>query len=178
MTPGRAAAAALVMLVSCGGGHVSKPSTEEAPRTIRVTSEAFDDGGTIPTRYTCDGRNISPPIAWTGAEGESTALVVTDPDAPGGEFVHWIVYLARRGGRFEEGALTRGAREGTNSFGQTGYGGPCPPEGDPPHHYRFTVYALPKGFSHPAGDADPSDAVADIRSAAVAFGVLSATYGR
>lgn len=108
---------------------------------MRLTSEAFEDGGSIPATYTCDGDDTSPPLAWDEVpEGTAAfALIVEDPDAR--DFVHWV--LADIPG--DEGGLPEGEGDsigvpGRNSFGRTGWGGPCPPRGE--HRYVFTLYAL------------------------------------
>jgi hypothetical protein len=124
------------------------PSASEVatmhPQPFGITSTAFEDGTAIPRRFTCDGENLSPDLAWDGApEGtKSLVLVVTDPDAR--DFVHWLAYDLTG---VPSGGLPRGAsaspaapRQGANSFGKRGYGGPCPPSGT--HHYRFTLSAL------------------------------------
>lgn len=94
-------------------------------------------------RHTCDGSDLSPRLTWTDApEGtQSLALVMDDPDAPRGTFTHWVLYdLPAELRELGEGAAP--GTHGRNSFGRTGYGGPCPPPGDEPHRYRFTLYAL------------------------------------
>ena len=116
---------------------------------FKLSSPAFADGAEIPSRHTCDGDNRSPHLAWTEppAGTRSLALIVDDPDAPHGTFAHWLLYDLppdiRELGEHAPGAGTgeRG-REGRNGFDDHGYGGPCPPPGDPPHRYRFTLYAL------------------------------------
>lgn len=115
---------------------------------IDVSSKAFDQGGMIPKKFTCSGANISPPIRWTGVPGgtKSFALICNDPDAPSGNWIHWIVYNIPPDMRSLPGAYTKQARQkdGTmqakNSFNMPGYGGPCPPSGT--HRYFFSVYAL------------------------------------
>lgn len=105
-----------------------------------LTSPAFQQGGTIPKRYTCDGANISPALRWTAppARTASFSLTVFDPDAPGGGFLHWrVAHLPAR---------TRGLPAGShlggpNGAGGSGWTGPCPPSG-PAHHYRFTLRAF------------------------------------
>ena len=117
---------------------------------IKVTSTAFKEGEMIPAKYTCDGEDVSPPLAF-GEVPEKTlslALICDDPDAPRETFVHWVVYNLP-GERREieekypaEKRLPDGSRQGETSFGKTGYGGPCPPSGT--HRYYFKVYALDK----------------------------------
>lgn len=116
---------------------------------MNLTSPAFRDGESIPARHTCKGENASPPLAWSGAPAGTAAyaLLVTDPDAPGGEFLHWLLFnlpatcheLA--GGQPNNFKLPNGAVQGINDFGRPGYGGPCPPPG-PAHSYIFTLFAL------------------------------------
>ena len=100
-----------------------------------------------------------------------------DPDAPSGTFVHWTVYgIAPSVRRFDAGKVPNGAEQGENSFGDDGYGGPCPPEGDDPHHYVFTLYALKDASALPAG-AKPDDVRAKL-AGAVARGTFTGTYAR
>jgi len=115
---------------------------------MQLTSSAFAEGDTIPSRYTCDGADISPPLRWT-APPESTkslAITCTDPDAPGGTWVHWVLFnlppdTTELPERVTTANLPKGAREGITDFRRIGYGGPCPPRGAP-HRYYFKVYAL------------------------------------
>lgn len=111
---------------------------------FRLTSSSFEPGGAMPRRHTCDGEDVSPPLAWSGAPDATAALVlvVDDPDANG--FVHWTV-LDMTGS--DSGALPAGVSaspdapaQGTNDFGRLGWSGPCPPSGD--HRYRFRLFAL------------------------------------
>ncbi len=126
-------------------------------RTIKLSSGAFAEGGLIPAAYTCVGRNVSPPLAWAGvpAETKTLALVVDDPDAPRGPWVHWVVYnLPAATKELSAGVqalseLADGGRQGKNDFGQIGYGGPCPPDGT--HRYYFKLYALNTTLNLPAG---------------------------
>ena len=116
--------------------------TQAGPFTL--TSSAFDQGGSIPRRYACDGQDTSPPLAWTGAPGETRtlALVMTDPDANG--FVHWVFFnvAASASGGIPAGFSESpdGPAQGKNSFGRVGYGGPCPPSGT--HRCVFRLLAL------------------------------------
>ncbi len=113
--------------------------------TIEVSSSAFEEGSAIPARYTCDGQDISPDLAWKNIpEGtQSLALIMDDPDAPGGTWVHWVVVdmPADLTGLPEDvGVKPGGGIDGNNSWRRTGYGGPCPPRGT--HRYFFKLYAL------------------------------------
>ena len=120
--------------------------------SFALASSAFADGGAIPSRYTCDGRDLSPPLAWSGVpEGaRSLALVVDDPDAPDPAaptttWVHWVLYdIPAATTAIAEGARAAGAQDGTNDWKRTGYGGPCPPVGR--HRYFFKLYALDRAL--------------------------------
>ena len=115
---------------------------------IKITSSAFEDGGLIPAKYTCDGADISPSLQWDVVpEGtRSIALICDDPDAPMGTFVHWVIFgLPAEARELVENipsdeTLPNGAKQGTSDFGRIGYGGPCPPSGT--HRYFFKIYAL------------------------------------
>jgi len=115
---------------------------------IKITSAAFEEGGMIPEKYTCDGMDISPPLAWTSIpDGTKTlALICDDPDAPVGTWVHWAVFnIPVSIEEMPEGVpperdLESGAKQGMNDFRKIGYGGPCPPSGT--HRYYFKFYAL------------------------------------
>lgn len=120
-----------------------------ASSTLTLTSTAFTEGRAIPRRYTCEGQDEAPPLAWTGAPAgtKSFALIVDDPDAPDPKapkrtWVHWVLYdmPATAAGLPEGGALPTGTRQGRNDWGRTGYGGPCPPVGR--HRYFHKLYAL------------------------------------
>ena len=124
-----------------------------------LTSTAFGDGAAIPIKHTCDGVDVSPPLAWSGAPAgtRSFALIADDPDAPAGSWVHWVVYklpaavseLPENVAKVESLDLG-GARQGRNDFRRPGYGGPCPPPG-PAHRYFFTLYALDAPLALKAG---------------------------
>lgn len=136
--------------------------------SIKITSTAFQPGGSIPSKYTCEDRDLSPPLAWSGAPpGTKTfALIVDDPDAPDPAkpqrvYVHWVVYnlpaatIALAENASKKG-LPKGAVQGKNDWGKAEYGGPCPPIGR--HRYFFKFYALDTelaGLSSPAkGDLE------------------------
>jgi len=115
---------------------------------IKITSSAFEDGGLIPAKYTCDGADVSPPLQWdTVPEGtRSIALICDDPDAPMGTWVHWVLFNLPSDAKElvenipSDKILPDGARQGLSDFGRVGYGGPCPPGGT--HRYFFKIYAL------------------------------------
>jgi Raf kinase inhibitor-like YbhB/YbcL family protein len=110
---------------------------------MKLKSENFEDNNSIPSEFTCDGRDISPQLSWEDVppETKSFTLSVTDPDAPGGTWIHWLVYNIPRDIRsIERSSLPKGAKEVENDFGKEEYGGPCPPYGT--HRYIFTLYAL------------------------------------
>ena len=125
---------------------------------MNLTSTSFQDGKQIPAKFTCSGANLSPQLTWSAppAKTASLALTVTDPDAPRGTWVHWVLYNLPAGTRElpeglpSQGQLPDGAHQGRNDFGEIGYGGPCPPSG-PPHHYIFTLYALDAKLNLPEG---------------------------
>lgn len=134
----------VMILALCGTNMQARVGIESmAKNGFSVTSSAFTEGNAIPKRYTCDGENISPDLAWTGVpEGtQSFAIIVDDPDAPSKTWVHWIVYnMPATITQLSGGVNTAQFATGLNDFGNTQYGGPCPPSGI--HRYRFTVYAL------------------------------------
>lgn len=114
-----------------------------------IGSQAFAADQPIPRRFTCDGDDVSPALSWADppAGAQAFALIVDDPDAPGGDFTHWVIYnLAADARELPENVAKAerpgiAALQGRNDFGRAGYGGPCPPSGRA-HHYRFTLYAL------------------------------------
>jgi Raf kinase inhibitor-like YbhB/YbcL family protein len=171
--------AGLAGLAACSSGGGESIKERDLPERITVSSAAFADGAAIPPRFTCKGENVSPPVRWSGVpEGTAgIALVVDDPDAPRGTFVHWVLTgLDPASDGLAEGAVPAGARQLPNSDGKAAWTGPCPPAG-PAHHYRFTVYAL-RQQPEMAGDADPEAAVEAIEAAATARGRLVGTFGR
>lgn len=184
-----AVAVAVMALAGCGdsqppqgptGNEAEPTSPPEGPGGLTVTSEAFDDGDSIPTRYTCDGAEVSPPLEWSGVPDGAAelVLVVTDPDAPNGEFVHWVVGgLDPDRGGLDEGEVPDEAVEGRNGFEERGYGAPCPPSGDTAHRYVFRLYAAGEQV-----DMQPGASVDEVRGAleasALADGQLVGTYTR
>ncbi len=122
-----------LLAAACGG--------RDRSHGMALTSTAFKPGGAIPKRHSCDGENVSPPLAWTGAPATalSFAVVCDDPDAS--NFTHWVLFNVPAGAAaLEEGRLPAGAAAGGNDFGGFGWGGPCPPAGE--HRYAFRLYAL------------------------------------
>ena len=110
---------------------------------MQIQSKAFENGERIPPSYTCDGENVNPPLSFSDIPKgvRSLVLVVEDPDAPAGLWVHWLVWnIPPHIEGVREGGIPTGAREGATSFGATRYGGPCPSEGE--HRYFFKLYAL------------------------------------
>jgi Raf kinase inhibitor-like YbhB/YbcL family protein len=148
----------------------------DAASTITVSSEALTAGHDIPQRFTCDGEEVSPPLAWSGGTGEAWALVVDDPDAPGGTYVHWVVIdIAPGTTSAGTGDVPAGGVQIVNSSGDASYAGPCPPSGK--HRYRFTIYGLDAAPPLSSG-ASLDDALDQISDHATSSGTLTATYSR
>lgn len=154
--------------------------TETIAGTLTLRSPAFTHGGPIPGRYTCDSDNVSPALSFDQVprDAETLALVMDDPDAPSGAFTHWtwwnlpvsVAALADDAHMREKGAI-----EGTNSFGDIGYGGPCPPTGT--HRYNLRLYALDTTLDLAEG-ASRKDLDAAIQGHVVAQAELLGTYAR
>lgn len=127
-------------------------SETQLKSTMEITSPVFSTGEQIPMKYTCDGENISPALQIKNVpdSAKSLALILDDPDAPAGNWTHWIVWnIAPETLLISEGTAPAGSVEGKNSWGKTGYGGPCPPSGI--HRYFFKLYALDSSLSLPVG---------------------------
>jgi Raf kinase inhibitor-like YbhB/YbcL family protein len=171
-------------LVALGGVSGGARAGGGATVAVQLTSTAFSAGGTIPKKHTCDGADVSPPLAWGEAPTgtQSFALIADDPDAPVGTWVHWVIFdlpadargLAEGVGKQEQPA--DGARQGTNDFRKTGYGGPCPPPGRP-HRYFFKLYALDAKLGLKAG-ATKAEVEKAMRGHILAQGELMGRYGR
>jgi Raf kinase inhibitor-like YbhB/YbcL family protein len=152
--------------------------------SIQITSTAFTEGKPIPKKYTCDAEDASPPLAWSGvpSEAKSLALIVDDPDAPVGTWVHWVLYNlppslnVLKEGLAKTPTLEGLGTQGTNDFRKTGYGGPCPPRGKP-HRYFFKLYALDTSLSLQPG-ASKADLEKAMRGHILAQGQLIGTYSR
>jgi Raf kinase inhibitor-like YbhB/YbcL family protein len=146
---------------------MSAPRDGASTRQMVLSSSAFKDGEAIPVRHTCDGEDVSPPLAWTGepVETRSFALICDDPDAPRGTWVHWLIWnLQADAVELGEGIppspqLPSGARQGLNDGGGLGYAGPCPPPGKP-HRYFFRLHALDTALN-----LDPRVSRADLEKA-------------
>lgn len=139
------------LVYTCAGeSQTVKENKGAEEMEIKITSSAFEEGGMIPSKYTCDGADISPPLQWDSVPDgtASIALISDDHDAPMGTWVHWVLYnLPADVNHLPENmpddeTLPDGTRQGLTDFGKTGYGGPCPPSGT--HRYYFKIYALDK----------------------------------
>jgi Raf kinase inhibitor-like YbhB/YbcL family protein len=171
-------------LTSCssppaGSGAADELAAQPLDAAIAVSSPAFGDGDPVPQEFSCDGDDVAPPLSWQGVPNETVelAVVVDDPDAGRGTYVHWVLFgLDPSVTELERGVVPTGGRQARNSAGAAEYKGPCPPGGDP-HHYRFSVYAL--GAHLDAGDgAGAGTVLTSIRDAAIARGTLVGTYER
>ena len=159
----------------------SAPTTAAATSTtgtatlFEVSSPAFSDGDPIPVEYTCDGDNARPVLSWSGPpDHETIAVVVDDPDAPGGSFIHWIAWgFSGQDGTIAAGELSAGVTEAPTSIGQPGWIGPCPPFGV--HRYVFHFYAL---RATPEVGDDPAATWEAIRAVSLQEATLTGTYER
>ena len=142
-----------IIFSSCRQPNVPEVTTKRnsggpGKTAVKLHSPVFQDGGLIPSRYTCDGANVSPPLQWSDVppNTKSIAIIVDDPDAPGKTWVHWVLYdLPASQNQVGESVKlnpsdTSAGKVGVNDFGQLAYGGPCPPQGT--HRYFFKIYAL------------------------------------
>ena len=175
------ATAMLGCLAAAGGADKFNPTNV---MNLQITSTAFSEGQPIPAKYSCEGSDISPPLAWTNAPAntKSFALIADDPDAPMGTWVHWVLYdlPANTVGLPEDVAKTQfiagNAKKGLNSWPRLGYGGPCPPPGKP-HRYFFKLYALDRMLELKPG-ATKKDVEAAMKGHILAEGQLMGTYQR
>jgi len=157
----------------------------EAIMAFSLSSTAFKDGTAIPIQHTCDGADVSPPLAWSSAPAgtRTFALIADDPDAPAGTWVHWVLYnlpaavsdLPEDIAKVESLDLG-GARQGRNDFRRPGYGGPCPPPG-PAHRYFFRLYALDASLTLKAG-AQKKDLEAAMQGHVLGTAQLVGSYAR
>ena len=179
--PGPAAVEPLPTPSMEGGSAESEQATG-----WQLSSSAFADGAEIPADYTCAGKDVSPPLAWTDPpEGTvQLALICTDPDAPSGDWVHWVIYAIAPQTRelpagvdvTAEVTEPSGAVQGVNDFETTGYRGPCPPPGSP-HHYTFTLYALGEALTLEPG-ATKAELLAAAEGKILGHTELTGTYAR
>ncbi|MFQ3294452.1 MAG: Raf kinase inhibitor-like YbhB/YbcL family protein [Halobacteriales archaeon] len=164
-----------------GGQTTNGNGDSSMTGTFAFTTSAFEDGGTVPVKYTCSGADVSPPFSIQGvpAEANSLAIVVDDPDAPSGVFTHWLIWNlpADTTSISENVTPTKtlddlsGAHQGRNDFDEVGYRGPCPPTSHGAHTYRFKLFALDSTLDVDAG-AKPgpvNDAIDDHRVARAQF---------
>jgi len=162
------------------------PADAQSIPKLSVTSSAFAAGAPIPVNYSCESLNVeSPPLGWKGvpSDAKTLVLILKDPDAPNGTFIHWVVYNLRASlsGLDANGPTadkpTTGGMQGVNSLGQMGYKGPCPPPGSAPHHYHFELSALDTALS-----LQPGATAAQVEEAAqghvLATGDLVGTFAR
>jgi Raf kinase inhibitor-like YbhB/YbcL family protein len=151
---------------------------------FQITTAAFSAGGVIPKRFSCDGSDVSPQLKWKNAPAatESLALIMDDPDAPAGTWVHWVLYnLPPSAKELPEGVEKReqlaiGGQQGRNDFRKIGYGGPCPPAGKP-HRYFFKLYALDTKLNLKAG-ASKADLERAMKGHILEQTELMGLYGR
>ncbi len=173
----------LVVVLSVGCEYRERP-LKEGEMALTVSSSAFQEGDKIPAKYTCEGQDVSPPLAWSEppAGTRSLALIVDDPDAPGGVFTHWLLFNIPPDSRElpeavpTQAELASGALQGKTDFGRTGYGGPCPPPGRP-HRYQFTLYALDQPLDLEGG-ASKKQLLSAMEGHILTQGQLTGTYQR
>lgn len=170
--------ALMVVLLLCIVAPAAAGKEVRKMGELKITSAAFADREAIPAKYTCDGRDINPPLAWTGipAGTKSLALIMDDPDAPVGTWVHWVVWnISPETRAIGENSVPSGALQGKNDWKRNNYGGPCPPSGT--HRYFIKLYALDA-----VPDLGPSTVKADLERAMtghiLARGELMGTYRR
>jgi Raf kinase inhibitor-like YbhB/YbcL family protein len=181
---GRAVVAAALVaaaLAGCGGGDDADKQSDlpAAPDTIAFSTPNFKNGAAIPAANTCDGAGTPPTIVWRALPPGSVELVMVVEDTDAKNFTHWTVWriaASSGAGLAPDGQFPAGYVEGKNSAGKIGWAPPCPPKGDDPHHYTFSLYALPKGTSLEAG-ADPA-AVRGLLKDALGRGTFTGTYKR
>lgn len=168
-------------------GTAGCSGTPSGGQSFTIASEAFDEGETLPERHTCSGSDVSPRLTFEGVpvEAETLAVIVDDPDAPGGTFTHWILVnvgadrtvIPEAVEPTETVGSLDDARQGRNDFGSVGYRGPCPPEDDDPHTYRFRGYALDSRLDVEPG-AERETVEPALEDATLATDVVTGTFGR
>jgi Raf kinase inhibitor-like YbhB/YbcL family protein len=169
----------LVASVLAPAGFAGTAEASDTPPAFGLSSAAFDDGGELPAKYSCQGEGVSPPLRWKGVPKgtKALALVLDDPDAPAGTFVHWVLADFKPKPRsIPEDGQPKKAFGGVNSTGRPGYAPPCPPRG-PAHRYVFTLYALEKAAKLPPG-ATAATLVDAIEDTTLAETRLTGLYAR
>jgi Raf kinase inhibitor-like YbhB/YbcL family protein len=164
---------AIVLLVSAHG----QSSSATGGKKMKITSSGFQQGANIPSKFSCDGANTSPPlqIQEIPPAAKSLVLIVDDPDAPSGLFTHWIAWnISPQTSTVPEGSLPKGMH-GTNDFGKSDYSGPCPPSGT--HRYFFKIFALDQELNLAAG-AKRAQLDAAMKGHVIAQGELMGRYSR
>ena len=168
----------VLLAVSCGRSEVRLP---EPRATVHLETAGISDG-TVERRHTCDGEDVSPPLRWSGIAGASGwVITMIDPDAPGGDFVHWVVFgIPGSETEIEEGSMPDGARVGRNDFEENVYRGPCPPADDDPHRYVLTLYAVDReaDLSSLQTGASIAEVIDAIQCCVVAKGEVTGSYAR
>ncbi|MFW6003595.1 MAG: YbhB/YbcL family Raf kinase inhibitor-like protein [Halanaeroarchaeum sp.] len=191
-------AVAILGTAGCGGapdeaenGGAADTDSDDGPGDgdveFAITSPAFGEAQTIPDRHTCAGANVSPGLVFEGIplEAATLAIVADDPDAPSGTFTHWVIWnVGADRTDIPEGVeptetvgALEDAAQGTNDFGSIGYRGPCPPEDDDPHTYRFRAYALDSRLAIESG-AERETVESALDDVTLATDVLTGTFGR
>lgn len=178
-----AGAVLMTMLLLVGGCAAEDEAAPDAAGGMQLHSAAFEDGGDIPAQYSCDGAGISPPLVWDHLPGEtgSLVLIVDDPDAPLGTWVHWLLYNIppETVGLAEDlpgkSGIPPGSQQGLNSWRKEAYGGPCPPSGE--HRYFFKLYALDSRLDLASG-ADKKELMAAMEGHVLDQGQLVVHYRR
>jgi Raf kinase inhibitor-like YbhB/YbcL family protein len=168
-----------IFILLAFGVAVGLAAAAAAAPPMTLTSPSFKSGGAMPKTLTCDGANRSPALVWSGvpANAKSLVLVCNDPDAPAGDWVHWVLYaLDPRSKGLGENELPEGASPGRNSWGKNAYGGPCPPPGKP-HRYFFRLYALDASL-HLKPGTDKAAVEEAMKGHVLAQAELMGTYGR
>lgn len=175
-----------LLFIACGKSDEKENKPQDKggfEMVLKITSTAFEEGGPIPARFTCDGEDVSPSLSWSNApeKTKSFALICDDPDAPRGTWIHWVLYnLPSDVTELAEAippddTLESGARQGMTSFGRPGYGGPCPPSGT--HRYFFKLYALDTVLQFEQA-ADSQALLEAMKGHILAAGQLMGRYGR
>ena len=184
-TPAATSAPAIETGIAVTSSAPSETPSMEDTMSLELTSDAFVNGQSIPAKYACTGRNVSPPLAWNGApaETQSLALIMEDPDAPAGTWVHWVLYnIPVQSRNLQEDLPVTGKNidpnaiyVGTNSSGNIGYDGPCPPSGM--HRYYFKLYALDTLISLLPG-ASKEQVLREMEGHILAQGELMGTFSK